>query len=407
MRNYALVLFSFLVAGTGCRLVVGDGAADGSGGGGDGAGAVDGGGAADGGGPDGGGADRVRFEALVVPPEAHPLAYSCAGDTSFDLEGNGRQSLLLKCSDPGLTDWVMVLSLRANGAFAASRIASVSIDWSGTPATGDFDEDGRQDVVIQDAQSGLMVLRNQGGTFDTRTSLAGQVTTTWSRPALGDFDGDGHLDLALSRSLNLMNPSADLLLLRGDGKGGFTVAATGTGGGTVLGAVDVDGDGRLDLITRGLDVYKMTGALALPAPIRNGHDGDAVRAFRDLDGDGDVDALTISQDRRALRLHRGDGKGLFQVAETLHTEPGTSALVGVAGVSDVDRDGKLDLVTFTAKEVRLHFGRGDGTFESPRVVASGNDAALADLDGDQRPDLLVQTQPTINAAFTALLNRAP
>ena len=66
--------------------------------------------------------------------------------------------------------------------------------------TGDFNEDGFQDVVGQNYTAGSVsvFLGNGDGTLEPRTDYA--VAANSSSIAAGDLDGDGHLDLVVTNS---------------------------------------------------------------------------------------------------------------------------------------------------------------------------------------------------------------
>ena len=60
----------------------------------------------------------------------------------------------------------------------------------------------------------------------------------------GDLDADGHVDLVVKGTFS------GLRVLLGDGKGGFVEQRYATGGGPAnLVLADVNGDGRLDVLT--------------------------------------------------------------------------------------------------------------------------------------------------------------
>jgi hypothetical protein len=104
------------------------------------------------------------------------------------------------------------------------------------------------------------------------------------------------------------------------------------------------------------------------------------------------------------------GSGIFQTAETFGS--GGQYPNSVA-VSDVNGDGKPDLVVansyvgngnFANGVVGVLLGNGDGTFKAVVTYASGgvNDSsvAVADVNGDGKPDLIISNQCTDNNCAT-------
>jgi hypothetical protein len=148
----------------------------------------------------------------------------------------------------------------------------------------------------------------------------------------------------------------------------FAPTVTYNSGGQVATAVaiaDVNNDGKTDLI--------VTNACTNPTTC----------------GDGEVGVLL------------GNGDGTFQTAVS-YDSGGYDALYLV--VADVNGDGNLDLLVAntcvnssctSTGTVTLLLGRGDGTFQSPTTVANyaGHNSyfsiALADVNGDGKPDLLM------------------
>lgn len=105
-----------------------------------------------------------------------------------------------------------------------------------------------------------LVLLNRGGRFEAHPlPLAAQLSPSFT-PVIADFDGDGREDVFLSQNFFATRPGVARLdagcglLLRGDGRGGFTAVAASESGLRVPGeqrgaaAADFDHDGRADLV---------------------------------------------------------------------------------------------------------------------------------------------------------------
>ena len=126
-------------------------------------------------------------------------------------------------------------------------------DYGRGMAAGDFNEDGRDDLV-RGQYSGpgqvRLFLSNGDRTFTESTNLVGQYGSDRYGVAAGDFDEDGHLDVIANNS-----GSGDIVFYKGHGDGTFT--SLGTNGPWAnldvntyagLDAWDYNGDGHLDLV---------------------------------------------------------------------------------------------------------------------------------------------------------------
>jgi hypothetical protein len=178
-----------------------------------------------------------------------PTNWTVVGTADFN--GDGRDDILWRDTSSGLlVDWLA----NANGSFAANYVNSavnVPTNWK-VIGTGDFNGDGREDVLWRDSSSGLMVdwLANSNGSFTVNyANSAVQVPLDWSLAGTGDFNGDGITDLLWRNSAGL---TVDWL---GQSNGSFVsnyansvtqvptawhVAAIG----------DYNGDGRDDILWR-------------------------------------------------------------------------------------------------------------------------------------------------------------
>jgi len=254
----------------------------------------------------------------------------------------------------------------------------------------DFNHDGRMDLAITlrsaTQQGQVRILLGVGdGTFAT-----GPLLPTGRGPhgiATGDVDGDGNVDLATADST-----VDSVSVLHGHGDGGFDPYVNEfTGSGPVAVAIgDFDHDGRADLVTAdsqagGLSVLLASGP---PAVSHRTGGGPFALAVADLDDDGDLDLVAANRAESRVATIVGWGGGRF--SELLESPAGPA----VAAVGDLNGDGRLDIAALDS-QVEILAQNADGTFAAPTprsVLANPTDLVLADLNHDNRLDVLVSNQ---------------
>ncbi len=153
-------------------------------------------------------------------------------------------------------------------------------------------------------------------------------------------------------------------------------------------------------------------SLAYSAPrdidyIVGGGAGDAEDvAMGDLNGDSRSDLAIVSDKDGAVSVVLNDGDGLFSPVAAYETPAG-----GEVRIADLNGDGKQDLVVSSppANGVSVLLNRGDGTFLPSAVYSIGSAPnahelpyALADLNGDGRPDIVAAIEGL--RQFFVLLN---
>ncbi|MFG1654361.1 LamG-like jellyroll fold domain-containing protein [Micromonospora sp. NPDC049275] len=166
-----------------------------------------------------------------------------------DFTGDGKPDLLYR-DQP--TQNLFMRRGTADGGLEATAV-QVGTGWSSATwifSPGDFNGDGKPDVLYRKADGSLMMVRGNG-TGGWITGLAETIGAGWNGAALfgkGDFSGDGKTDM-----LYRINSTGETKLIRGNGTGGWlesTGVLKGTipTGGAIVVPGDFSGDGKKDIL---------------------------------------------------------------------------------------------------------------------------------------------------------------
>jgi hypothetical protein len=279
------------------------------------------------------------------PPDPHCKA---AGD----IDGDGMPDLLAASASGGGLYWYRY------PAWSKHRIAEGSFTTDMT--VGDIDGDGRLDVIIP-SDAGLMWYRNPRASG--RDPAAGPWEAINISPEgarmhdveVGDLDGDGKLDLVTRHQSGFGKRMGNQIhLWKQNSPTSWSHRAFPCTHGEGLKIADIDGDGRLDVVIGGR-WYENPGAiltgewqehLYMPAERFDSGwtNGDTVVQVGDLNGDG----------RLEIVLSPAEGTGhlsWFEAPEdprqpdwTEHVIDPTLDHAHALGVADMDGDGRPDIV---------------------------------------------------------------
>lgn len=286
---------------------------------------------------------------------------------------------------------------------------------------GDFDDDGKPDLASTDFANGaLRIYRNAiaANAASADVFSAPIVYPTRAGPSqllAADLNGDGKLDLAVVN----FNDSSISVFRNSSIFGNISFAAAVTlpspANPIDIAVGDFNKDGKPELVVSSLSdgrvtVYPNTSVLGLLSAssfsgsfdIVAGNQPASVRVG-DIDGDGFVDIVAANKfsgvGGNTISLFRNTAatgpvtSGSFASGGTIATPGGPLAIE----VADLDRDGKLDLLTSNGADTSVSAFRNlssPGSFAfGPRQdfdsVLAPRLIGLGDIDGDGRPELAV------------------
>lgn len=276
--------------------------------------------------------------------------------------------------------------------------------------SGDIDLDGDTDIIAVNSYGveGLSWFENLGcdEPFSNAQVISSGQFNIQTNCYPADLDGDGDLDV-----LTHTNNDHLVWFNNTNGLGNFgsplIIDNVPSGISGHVYAADIDGDGDMDVVAasslnnqinwyENLNGFGNFGSPQSVASSVFGLGNGRLYAV-DMDGDGDMDILTGTLTDRIAWYENTDGFGTFGPEQIIFTF--TSNDLHDVYPEDVDGDGDMDIVSVQNYSITL-FENIDcaGSFGPPEIIVpyaqgantAGSNLSLGDIDGDGDMDLLVQ-----------------
>ncbi len=286
---------------------------------------------------------------LAIGPRLHSTDFS-RSIIAQDFNLDGKLDLVIVGNGP--LRLIVYLGNGAGGFTQPPLIPAITPNFPNYAAAGDFNLDGKPDLVItsQSPEQISILLGDGTGNFTLATGSPINAGTYVSFVAVTDFNRDGKPDLAITADL-----SNDVEILLGDGTGAFAPASgspvsVGTKPKSLI-TGDFNSDGKVDLAVANFDSNNVTiligngnGGLtqAVGSPINVGTTPSSIEAG-DFNLDGKLDLAVANYISNNVTVLLGNGSSGFANAA------GSPISVGIKPpfivVADFNLDGKPDFAT--------------------------------------------------------------
>jgi hypothetical protein len=336
------------------------------------------------------------------------MAYGDSGQTRYRVFSNPRITYCggSACGVPNSADNAQSITktFASVAAFRAAVAPAPTPDPS--RAMRDVNLDGRSDIVLHNVNSGELYSWFMNGAAIADGQGNAYLPIGHTAIGSGDFDGDGRLDVVSASS-------ADVRISFGQSnsfRATQVVASRPPGVWAFAGATDVNGDGRTDMIWhhRGsgeLYYWLMDGASIVGG---NGNAflpiGHTAIATADFDGDGRGDVL--SANAFDVRISFARPNGVYTAPNIVGNRP--AAGWAFAGAGDVTGDRLADIVWHNVNSGELSYwvmnGSAVASTQGGSFLPAGFEVVtLGDFNGDGRADVVATsaTETRVSLAQTA------
>ena len=337
------------------------------------------------------------------PPQTVNVGGSAKSIATGDLNGDTLVDLVAVNSSSG---FLSVKLGNGDGTFQPPQLYPIAGS-PGAVAVRDLDGDGKPDVVVLNRSTNTfdIFIGNGDGSLQAPQELSAGVNP--SALVIETANLNGYPDLLITNEAD-----DNALVLLNFGGGVYTPAPflnTGTAPAAIV-MGDVNRDGFLDVVVANKGANTVNVFLSQagngfgPALTFGVGDSPSGVALGDIDRDGNLDIVTANKGSDNISVLRGNGNGTFQIQTS---RPTGGAPLSVM-ITDVNGDGRVDVIVTNSADdtIGVLLGNASGGLLPQQVFPTGGAGpeglAIADVDRDGRLDVLTAHEGGVTLLRNAL-----
>ncbi len=338
---------------------------------------------------------QIEFETHIVNISADFKDVHTA-----DIDGDGDIDILSASRNDDTIAWYE--NTDGLGTFGEKQIITTNADYATSVFTADIDGDGDIDVLSASSNDDKIAWYknlNGLGTFGEQQIISTNIDYGTSVYA-ADIDGDGNIDVLSASGLD--NKIAWYENLDGLGSFGIqNIIENNAFGALNVYSIDIDNDGDMDVFYTSYTDNKIAwyenldglGNFGNQQVIGASTNGARSVYAADINGDGKLDIVTSCEDDPKISWYENtDGLGNFGNEQII-----TTSVSGMSNAypSDIDGDGDIDILSASRNDFKIAWYEninGLGVFGQQQIITSNAIGALdvyaADVDNDSDIDVL-------------------